>query len=159
MIYRDTDELQTDINSVMTACQKPGPAVQAEITSILWALTKIALFIECAEPSLDDEEYEGLIPESDFQATKKLIETRFPNWGRYNQCYDISINIADTSVVVGVATDDLTGIVCDLIQVLWVFDNQSPANAIWHLHDSYMFNWREHLLNLKLFEHARFNER
>jgi len=159
MIYRSPKELEEEIKAVIADCLGSEVGTNGDIQSIFYALGKIALFIERAEVVLDNEDDDELIPESEYQSIRKQIEKRFPNWGYYNQCGDISINIGDTTVTVVDAIDDMTDIICELQQVLWVFDNQSSNNAMWHLNDGYMFNWRAHLLNLKLYQDALFNER
>lgn len=159
MIYNSMLELEDAIKLVIADCLKPEAATQIEIRLILKTLDKIALFIENTEVALENEDDDELIPGFEYQATRRQIEKRFPNWGFYNQCNDISINIADTTVIVGDAIDDIADIICELKLVLWVFENQSSNNAMWHLNFCYEHHWREHLLYLKLYEHELFNER
>ncbi|PCI62897.1 MAG: hypothetical protein COB37_06170 [Kordiimonadales bacterium] len=158
MVFENAEEVAAAINTVLEECLKASPATPNEVYAVLTLLSRLAMFIETHPVELPDDN-DRLIPEAENEKISEIVTQRFPNWKCYNQCADISVNVGETTVVVTEAASDIAGIVCELTQIKWVFDNESGADALWHLHDGYLYNWREFLLNLKLYEHALFNER
>ena len=161
MVYQNTEEVKSAITVVITECQKPSAAGPDDIRLILHTLDRLAIFIESSKADFDEgsDDDDDLIPDSTYDTVSKATQIRFPDWGYYNVCADISVKIAETEVLVGDAIDDIADIVGELVEVQWIFDNQTHTHALWHLSFGYRYHWREHLLNLKLYVHALSSER
>jgi hypothetical protein len=145
-------ELWKTIREIVALVESENHEPEENEKRVLFLLDKIAFLIHEAKP---EEEYEGdEIPETDYMTLRKEVEGRFPNWGYYNSAKDVTQNIAETSITVGDAIDDLTDIVSDLKAVLWCLDNENENNALWQLQDSYSGHWREHMFNLRLYAHC-----
>jgi hypothetical protein len=79
------------------------------------------------------------------------VSERFPSLGFYNVVVDVTEKLSETELAVGDAVDDLADIVDQLKAVSWCFEHTSANDALWHLWDSYVFHWGEHLRYLQLY--------
>lgn len=117
--------------------------------AVVYLLDVIALNMHSIK-SEGDIEY-GKIPESDTSAIQKLAGFRFPNWGYYNLPDDVTENIASTKIIVGDAIDDILDIVCDLKEVMWLYENEGEQKALFLLRESYDIHWQQHLRDLQFY--------
>jgi hypothetical protein len=92
-------------------------------------------------------------PERDYAAFRASVGKLFPSLGFYNVALDISDKIAQTSLAVGDAIDDIVDIAGDLNEVLWRLNNTSENDALFHFHLYFRSHWGRHLRNLQLCLH------
>ena len=64
------------------------------------------------------------------------------------------IGEVDQGVGLSIAIGDLTEIASDLIQVKWLFDNATVADAIWQFRFGYQTHWGRHLHEIRVYLHA-----
>ncbi|MEL7168094.1 MAG: DUF5063 domain-containing protein [Bacteroidota bacterium] len=126
------------------------PADEATVRRLALLCDQLALIVPRNAPPLDEGDYED-IPERNYAQTRQRVSTRFPMLGLYNTVVDVTEQVGNTALATGDAIDDLTDIVNELQAVLWCWEHESPANALWHFWDSYHHHWGEHLRRLQLY--------
>ena len=94
------------------------------------------------------------VPENDYPAIRKAVESAFPDWGFYNVAGEITQNIGECEIHIGDAIDDVTDIINDLKMVYWSYQNESEEMATWHLLDSFNNHWRAHMRSLQFYVHC-----
>ncbi len=93
-------------------------------------------------------------PTLDYQQLYATIGKRFPDLGYYNIADPIAQRIGEGQVVVGDGIDDIVDIFKELSEVLWLWENTSANDALWHLTWSFRVHWGMHLRSLQLYLHA-----
>jgi hypothetical protein len=90
--------------------------------------------------------YEG----EEYNVLRARISLLFPLYGHY--CLSaMQMDQFEPNALVGDAFDDLTDLAIDFSEILWRFDNTSPANALWHMQNGYWSHWGFHMRNLQLY--------
>lgn len=121
------------------------------------ALDQLAFAYHFAAVEFDDADYPDA-PRKEYNDLREIVGPRFPDCGYYNVALDVSIKIAEDSVGVGDAIDDICDIAIDLDEVLWLWTNTSIDNALWQFRDSFEYHWGEHLRDLQLYLHKKKQE-
>jgi hypothetical protein len=86
----------------------------------------------------------------DYATLRAKISLLFPLYGHY--CLSaMHMDQFEPNALVGDAFDDLTDLVLDFSEILWRFEQTSPANALWHFQNGYWSHWGFHLRNLQLY--------
>ncbi len=62
--------------------------------------------------------------------------------------------ITEQEVGLGSGPDDLAEIAVDLIEVLWLFENDSENDAVWQFRWGYQNHWGRHAHELRLYLHT-----
>ncbi|MGF1594498.1 MAG: DUF5063 domain-containing protein [Kiloniellaceae bacterium] len=97
-----------------------------------------------------------LAPSRDFRDDRRLMEARFPDFGYYAWCEPGELLSDD--VMVGDAIDDLADIYSELRGVMWLLENSSQSDAVWHFRFGYRTHWGRHLLDLRSYLHWKLHE-
>jgi len=115
MIFAELKSLKPAIQSVIKLCSVRQPAGPVEVQLLLNNLSTIALYIESTDTAayFDENEEDSARPNSDYALIEEQCQRRFPEWGFYNQCAEITSNVATTNVLVGDAIDDISDIVLE----------------------------------------------
>lgn len=100
-----------------------------------------------------DEHYYPEPPPRDYDDTRKNIGKLFPSLGIYNIALDVSDQIAQTTLAIGDAIDDMADIAGDLEEVLWRFKNTSENDALFNFKFLFRIHWGRHLRELQLYLH------
>lgn len=119
-------------------------------TKLQFALDQLALAYHSSDFVIDEAEYPDA-PDTKFEDLYKLVGSNFPNLGYYNTALDVSTEIAQTSLGVADAIDDICDIAIELKRVLWCWENTSINDALWHFRESYDSHWGCHLRDLQLY--------
>jgi hypothetical protein len=102
----------------------------------------------------DDETEYPESPVRDYSRWRELIGKRFQNFGYYNTPITISTGVGESEMGTGDAIDDLADIANELLEILWLWENTSENNALWHFRLSYEVHWGSHLRSLQMYLHA-----
>lgn len=132
-------------------CEMPSDSRELELQK---ALDKLALSIHHAAGYFDENSYPDP-PPKEYPFLRGQISPKFPDCGYYNGAHEISEKVAESSVSVGDAIDDICDIAGDLEEVLWRWENTSSDDALWHLRESFGWHWGKHLRDLQLYLYAK----
>lgn len=121
-------------------------------TQLVKALDSLAHFYHFVDYEFDPKDYPKAPPNNDAK-TRELVAHRFPSFGFYNVAESISDQVGESSCHIGDAVDDLTDILNDLARVIWLADNTSLNNALFHFECGYKTHWGLHLRQLQLYLH------
>lgn len=95
----------------------------------------------------DDNEY----PEFDkvkLPDVIKNVKENFPQFGFYHKvldCHEISDNVKN---VIGDATDDLSDIIFDLLEIKWRAEHNSKQDALWFFELIFRTHTQQHIISL-----------
>ena len=118
------------------------------------ALDRLAISLHHTDCSFDGKSYPDP-PAKEYPLLRGKISPNFPDCGYYNVAHEISEKLAESSISVGDAIDDICDIAGDLEEVLWRWENTSVDDALWHLKESYGWHWGKHLRDLQLYLYAK----
>ena len=93
----------------------------------------------------------------EYDDIREVVSRNFPDLGYYNTPMEISEKIADSSLAIGDAIDDICDIARDLEEVLWCWEKTSADDALSHFNESFGYHWGKHLRDLQLYLYT--NER
>lgn len=100
-----------------------------------------------------DPELEPVI--ESYEAVRKRVSVRFPDFGFYNLASDVDSKVGESDCMVGDAIDDITDIYQDLAKAEWNWQNSTEQEAIWALKFSFDTHWERHLRELQIYLLAR----
>ncbi|MFN0278247.1 MAG: DUF5063 domain-containing protein [Pyrinomonadaceae bacterium] len=144
------DEIRSAISDYLSLIEGKIESHDEREKSLILALDRLALAYHFSESNFDEKDYPDA-PRGDYETLYHTSGDVFPNYGYYNVVADVSVNIAETSVLVGDAIDDLADIALDMFEVIWLWENTSTENALWQFRGGYENHWGEHLRNLQLY--------
>ncbi len=87
-------------------------------------------------------------PTVDLLSIRKNVQLNFPELSYYNVPSDVSRKIAETEIIIGDAVEDLSEIIKDFYEFIWLSENTSIDNAIWHFRFGYKAHWGKHMNDL-----------
>lgn len=122
------------------------------IKKLILSLDELALVSNKLVYVSDEHDYPEP-PKRDYEATRKSVGKLFPSLGYYNVALEVSDAVAQTSVAVGDAIDDIVDIAGDLQEVLWRYNNTSENDALFHFQLLFRSHWGMHLRSLQLYLH------
>lgn len=145
----DEDGLRQTIQEYLDLCYASAPRSTAEAERALPLLLD-RLALASNEPAPPDEaSAEVEAPDLEYDAVRKQVGERFPNYGLYTD--------ADTEPAaeptVGDAIDDLCDIAIDLSEVAWLWDHAGELAGRWQFHFSFDTHWGAHLRSLQWYVH------
>lgn len=83
-------------------------------------------------PRVESPETEVLGSSPDYDEVRARVAARFPSLGFYRE---VSVEMREEDQVqIGDAADDLTDMVVDLSQVVWLWEHSCEADARWQFH-------------------------
>ena len=144
-------------NEIRDACAEfialihdTGASVEERVQQLRRVLDRLALIQHDVDDTFDGADYSEP-PEKDYDALRKLVSSRFPNFGYYNVPIWVTREIGTSNMGIGDAIDDIVDIAADLRGVLWRFDHASSDDALWYFKFSYAAHWEEHLRDLQVY--------
>ncbi|MGJ8641645.1 MAG: DUF5063 domain-containing protein [Opitutaceae bacterium] len=120
-----------------------------DLVKLLDALSYAYHFLDFTFDDTDYPEYER----EDQVEVRKRIGLMFPEYGYYNVPENLRDEIAESSVIVGDAIDDIHDIYQELKEVQWCWEHTSVEDALWHFENNYRMHWEEHVRNLQVYLH------
>jgi hypothetical protein len=123
---------------------------EANLLALELSLDRLALAHNFVEFEYDEHEYPDA-PRESYDQLRLLATQRFPDFGYYNEAEDLSDRIAESSIIVGDAIDDIADLARDLREVLWCWEHTSTEDALWHFQFGYESHWGAHLRRLQLY--------
>jgi hypothetical protein len=79
---------------------------------------------------------------------RKNVEHNFPDFGFYTNALDILDLENKDNFGLGDATDDLTDIILDLLQIKWRIENNSPNDGLWYFQLIFHGHTQQHIIDL-----------
>lgn len=149
-MYMNREDIHNAVLEYIDLIENNRGTVEENLLALEVVLDKLALahnFIDFQFDAADHRE----APREDYKRLRQLAEARFPGFGYYNLPGSITENIAESTMVVGDALDDVADIAVDLHEIAWCWDNNSPEDALWHFQFGYESHWGEHLRSLRLY--------
>jgi hypothetical protein len=141
------------IEAVVDLVESTSLTPEERLSLLPCALDWLAAVAHGVSGALDPTSYpDG--PSKDYQATFAMVGRHFPTLGYYNVAQSITGSIAEGSICVGDAIDDIADIVGDLQDVLWRWNNTSEGDALWEFRRSFTSHWGRHLRELQLYLHV-----
>ena len=147
------EEIKSTIDHFFWVVNSEMPSDSREL-ELQKALDKLAVSVHDATGYFDENSYRDP-PRKEYPFLREQISPKFPDCGYYNVAHEISEKVAESSVSVGDAIDDICDIAGDLEEVLWRWENTSSDDALWHFRESYGWHWGKHLRDLQLYLHAK----
>ncbi|WP_375559599.1 hypothetical protein ACE193_17945 [Bernardetia sp. OM2101] len=94
----------------------------------------------------DDDEIDP--PNFDYNETRKIVESNFPDLGWYSTTLEINETWKESNLAIGDAIDDLTDIINDLLEIKWRFENTTEKKALWYFELLMRIHSEQHLVDL-----------
>jgi hypothetical protein len=113
-------------------------------------LDKLALAQHFATYKFDERDYADA-PDKAYDELRKLVASRFPNYGYYNVAEDVTLKIGESKANVGDAIDDIADIAGDLYETKWCWENNSTEDGLWHFKNNFECHWAQHLRELQIY--------
>jgi hypothetical protein len=84
-----------------------------------------------------------------------MAALRFPELGFYHSPASVPFEAEeDPTLSLGDRIDDVADIAGELMEVVWRWENNGPADAVWYFRFSYEGHWGRHLHDLRRYLHA-----
>ena len=96
-------------------------------------------FDETGYPNLDKTEYAYI---------RQNVTTNFKDFGFYKTVSDIEDIDNLNENTIGDALDDLTDIICDLLEIKWRIENNSLADGLWFFELTFYSHTQQHIIEL-----------
>lgn len=126
----------------------PAPSV-VEVSRHLDAL----LLAAQDEPEMQPSESDLEAPARDYNARYAELRERFPDLSLYAVADPLVVSPPEQAMV-GDAIDDLTDIIGDLEEGLWLAEHVHQEDGVWCLRCSWEIHWGRHARELSLYLHA-----
>jgi len=147
-------EIRKTIENYVNLIEQGIGSEEENEKELIKLLDELAYYMHYVEYEYDETDY----PDEDDkrkEGSRGAAEKRFPQFGHYNQADEVLSNINETKILVGNAHDDVADIYGDLKEVLWRWENNSEADALWCFQDSFGFHWEYHLRHLQNYLYER----
>ncbi len=144
------DDIHKVIEEFLALVETGQENVEQNEKALAALLDKIALASRYTDHKPDEEKYVGA-PKEEAQSLRRLICSRFPNFGYYNLPENFTTEISESGIVVGDAIDDILDITLELKGVEWCWQNISVDNALWCFRNGFDTHWGLHLRELQLY--------
>lgn len=95
----------------------------------------------------DDADYKEY-NEYKYADIRKNVEHNFPDFGFYTNALNIIEIENKDNFRLGDATDDLTDIILDLLQIKWRIENNSPNDGLWYFQLIFASHIQQHIIDL-----------
>ncbi|GMV91654.1 MAG: hypothetical protein AMXMBFR82_14320 [Candidatus Hydrogenedentota bacterium] len=148
------EEVRQTIRDFVRMVDDDSGALLASEARLHVLLDRIALAVSENPVPFEALDYEGG-DRADYDERRARVAARFPDLGFYNTPASITQDIADTSITVGDAIEDIVDIASELSAVLKVWDAIGSEEAMRALAGAYQFHIGDHLRELQLYLHAR----
>ncbi len=99
------------------------------------------------EYEFDDSDYPEFNKEL-FPNVAKNILQNFPDFGFYHTILNINEVSEKAEAGLGDATDDLSDIIYDILQIKWRIENNSEADGLWYFELTFNTHTQQHLIDL-----------
>lgn len=143
----NNEELKATIQRYLDLVERSSASATENERALAVLLDQLALATHTVERTEPDTV--ELAPSRDYYAMRAEVGARFPNYGFYH-CADTN-PLAEA--MTGDAIDDIADIALELSSVLWLWENFSAEEALWHFHDSFGNHWGCHLRELQWYVH------
>ncbi len=118
------DEIKQTVEDFLFLIEKGCGSVEENEAKLKLLLDKLALAQHFATYKFDERDYADA-PDKAYDELRKLVASRFPNYGYYNAAEDVTQKIGEGKVNVGDAIDDIADIAGDLYETQWRWNNNS----------------------------------
>jgi hypothetical protein len=147
------DEIRTTIQAFLRLVTNGTGSVEDDETQLALLLDRLALASHHVVPfeEVDVGEEDVDAPRQDFEALRRLVCERFPNYGFYHVVLNPTEVVADPKCGLGDAIDDIVDITGELKEVEWLWEHAGEVDALWSFDHGYRSHWRSHLRGLQLY--------
>jgi hypothetical protein len=112
--------IKTAIENYLAIISSQEGDEETRIKNLILSLDELALLANKVNYTSYEIDYPDP-PEVNYKA--ETITKLFPSLGYYNIALDISSNIAQSSLVLGYAIEDIADIAHDLTEIIWRYEN------------------------------------
>lgn len=144
------DEIKQTIEEFLSLVEKGCGSTEANEEKLKLLLDKLALAQHFATYKFDEKDYADA-PDTACDELRKLVASRFPNYGYYNVAENVTEDVGEGKTDVGDAIDDIADIAGDLYETKWRWENNSPDDGLWFFRNNFQFHWNEHLRDLQIY--------
>jgi len=139
-------KLKTLINRITEFGTKPN--VESENKTDEIQILLVGLYSEYLnlKTDFDDSDFEEE-PDFDYNQIRKNVESNFPEFGWYHSVWESHKISEDADLITGIAIDDLSNIIKDMLEIKWQFENTSQKYAEWCFKDIMRIHSEQHLVN------------
>ena len=146
----DRQAIHQTISAFLALLEEPKVDSEVKEAKLTLALDRLALAYHFSDCKFDEGEYPNA-PRKDYDGLRQVVERVFPEYGKYNTPSEISLNAGEAEMYVGDAIDDIADIANDMFEILWLWENTSVDDALWHFRFGYESHWGLHLRCLQLY--------
>jgi hypothetical protein len=143
-----TAEILEIVNSFVQFIESDLTNVEEIDRKLLMHLDSLGLAQFFVNYEFDKSDYPDP-PETNYDSIRQMVEKHFKSYGYYNTPDEIEKGLAETTILVGDAIDDIVDIYSEIKEVQWRFNKTSENDALWHFENNYLYHWGTHLRNLQ----------
>jgi hypothetical protein len=142
-------EIRDAIEEFIALLENSAIPAEERMQRLRRSLDLLALLQHDVSYVFDERDYPDA-PRKEHKAIRQVVSARFPGLGYYNIPSSVTQHIAESSMDVGDAIDDIGDIAIELYEVLWRLDHTSTDDALWYFANSYFTHWEHHVRELQL---------
>lgn len=145
----ELQNLKDLINKLTEFGTNPKVKSENKILDLKRLLVEIyACYLNVESNQFEDFTEEIEPPNFDYNETRKIVESNFPNLGWYHVVLEPNEIFKDTNLATGDAIDDLTDIIKDLLEIKWRFESTTEKKALWYFELLMRIHSEQHLVDL-----------
>ena len=144
---RTTNAPLADAVATFIACiEAENVTPEARLARLAPALDRLSLAYHDGT-DLETAPREAEPPQRDYQALRELIAARFPDLGYYGAAPPGET--LDAEITIGDAIDDLTDIYSELLDIAWLLQHSSEADATRLFRFGFSHHWGRHVCDVR----------
>jgi hypothetical protein len=119
------------------------------------ALDRLALAYHDTESMVLDDTDTPDPPSQDYRQLRDQAVRCFPELGYYHTPSSLPLEIeSEATLTLGDGIDDVADITGELTQIVWRWENNGSAEAVWYFRLGYESHWGRHLHDLRGYLHT-----
>jgi hypothetical protein len=131
------------------------PLQDRALPALAHTLDRLALAYHDTESMALDEDDTPDPPVQDYGPLRDQAVRSFPGLGYYHSSSSVPLEVEENATLtLGDGIDDVADITGELLEVMWRWENNGPADAVWYFRFSYEAHWGRHLHSLRSYLHT-----